>query len=35
MLESGHANCFASNTYDTLQMPLVPPMMANRCKVVR
>jgi len=34
MLETGHANCFANNTYDTIQMPFIPPMVANRCKLL-
>jgi parallel beta-helix repeat protein len=32
MLDPGHANCFANNTYGTFQIPGVPPIVANGCK---
>lgn len=31
MLEPGHINCFAKNTYDTLQAPLYQPFITNSC----
>ena len=32
LLEPGHENCFANNTYDTFRMPGIPPIVANSCK---
>ena len=32
MLEPGHRNCFAKNTYGTFQQPGLPPVLADSCK---
>jgi parallel beta-helix repeat protein len=32
MLEPGHSNCFANNTFDTFQAPFLHPILANTCK---